>query len=81
MSDQILNIPELENEGLVFAKQGFNIIGTANTRDKGVNEMSGALKRRFNFETVEPVRDVRLEKETLSVKHKTLQKQVISTSL
>lgn len=51
MSDQILNIPELENEGLVFAKQGFNIIGTANTRDRGVNEMSGALKRRFNFET------------------------------
>lgn len=81
MSDQILNIPELENEGLVFAKQGFNIIGTANTRDKGVNEMSGALKRRFNFETVEPVRDVRLEKRSLSVKHKTLQKQVISTSL
>lgn len=65
MSDQILNIPELENEGLVFAKQGFNIIGTANTRDKGVNEMSGALKRRFNFETVEPVRDVRLEKEII----------------
>ena len=57
MSDQILNIPELENEGLVFAKQGFNIIGTANTRDKGVNEMSGALKRRFNFETVEPCKN------------------------
>lgn len=65
MSDQILNIPELENEGLVFARPGFNIIGTANTRDKGVNEMSGALKRRFNFETVEPVKDVRLEKEII----------------
>lgn len=65
MSDQILNIPELENEGLVFARPGFNIIGTANTRDKGVNEMSGALKRRFNFETVEPVRDIRLEKEII----------------
>lgn len=65
MSDQILNIPELGDDGLVFAKQGFNIIGTANTRDKGVNEMSGALKRRFNFETVEPVRDVRLEKEII----------------
>lgn len=62
MSDQILNIPELGEDGLVFARPGFNIIGTANTRDKGVNEMSGALKRRFNFETVEPVRDVRLEK-------------------
>jgi hypothetical protein len=65
MSDQILNIPEMGDDGLVLAKPGFNIIGTANTRDKGVNEMSGALKRRFNFETVEPVRDVRLEKEII----------------
>lgn len=65
MSDQILNIPELEDEGLVLARPGFNIIGTANTRDKGVNEMSGALKRRFNFETVEPVKDVKLEKEII----------------
>ncbi len=65
MSDQILNIPELGDAGLVFARPGFNIIGTANTRDKGVNEMSGALKRRFNFETVSPVRDVKLEKEII----------------
>jgi hypothetical protein len=65
MSDQILNIPELGDDGLVLARQGFNIIGTANTRDKGVNEMSGALKRRFNFETVEPVRDVKQEKEII----------------
>lgn len=65
MSDQILNIPELGDEGIVFSKPGFNIIGTANTRDKGVNEMSGALKRRFNFETVAPVRDVRLEREII----------------
>ncbi|MBR0528747.1 MAG: AAA family ATPase [Ruminococcus sp.] len=65
MSDQILNIPELGDEGLVLAKPGFNIIGTANTRDKGVNEMSGALKRRFNFETVMPIADVRLEKEII----------------
>lgn len=65
MSDQILIIPELADDGIILAKAGFNIIGTANTRDKGVNEMSGALKRRFNFETVEPVRDVRLEKEII----------------
>lgn len=65
MSDKILNIPELGDDGFVFAKPGFNIIGTANTRDKGVNEMSGALKRRFNFETVAPIRDVRLEKEII----------------
>lgn len=65
MSDKVLNIPELEDEGLLFAKPGFNIIGTANIRDKGVNEMSSALKRRFNFETVTPVRDIRLEKQII----------------
>ena len=62
LSDKVLNIPELGDGGLLFAKPGFNVIGTANTRDKGVNEMSSALKRRFNFETVRPVRDVALEK-------------------
>ncbi len=65
MSDKVLNIPELEDDGLLFARPGFNIIGTANIRDKGVNEMSSALKRRFNFETVEPVKDVRLEKQII----------------
>ena len=29
------------------AKRGFSLIATANTRDKGVNDMSAALKRRF----------------------------------
>lgn len=62
MSDKVLNIPELgEEKGFLFAKPGFNVIATANTRDKGVNEMSSALKRRFNFETVFPVNDVALE--------------------
>ena len=65
MSDKVLNIPELEDEGLLFARPGFNVIGTANIRDKGVNEMSSALKRRFNFETVEPVKDIRLEKQII----------------
>ena len=65
LSDKVLNVPELGEEGLLFAKAGFNVIGTANTRDKGVNEMSSALKRRFNFETVMPVRDVTLEKQII----------------
>ena len=47
LSDKVLNVPELGEEGLLFAKAGFNVIGTANTRDKGVNEMSSALKRRL----------------------------------
>lgn len=65
MSDKVMNVPELGDDGLLFARPGFNVIGTANTRDKGVNEMSSALKRRFNFETVQPVRDVRLEKQII----------------
>ena len=59
MSDKVLIVPELAGEeGVVLAQRGFNIIGTANTRDRGVNEMSSALKRRFNFETVPPVEDL-----------------------
>jgi len=61
MSDKVLSIPELGESGFLFAKPGFNIIGTANTRDRGVNEMSSALKRRFNFETVFPINNVALE--------------------
>lgn len=65
LSDKVLNIPELGDDGLLFARPGFNVIGTANTRDKGINEMSSALKRRFNFETVTPVGDVALEKQII----------------
>jgi MoxR-like ATPase len=61
MSDKVMSIPEFGEEGFLFAKPGFNIIGTANTRDRGVNEMSSALKRRFNFETVFPINNVALE--------------------
>ncbi len=46
LSEKMLPIPEL-NETL-YAQRGFNIIATANNRDKGVNELSSALKRRFN---------------------------------
>jgi MoxR-like ATPase len=46
LSEKMMPIPEL-NEA-VYAVRGFNIIATANNRDKGVNELSSALKRRFN---------------------------------
>jgi len=46
LSEKTLPIPELNSE--VQAVRGFNIIATANNRDKGVNELSSALKRRFN---------------------------------
>lgn len=47
LSEKRISVPELSVE--VPAKKGFSIIATANTRDKGVNEMSAALKRRFNI--------------------------------
>jgi len=46
LSEKTLPIPELGKE--VQAVKGFNIIATANSRDKGVNELSSALRRRFN---------------------------------
>lgn len=46
LSEKTLPIPELNSE--CQAVQGFNVIATANNRDKGVNELSSALKRRFN---------------------------------
>ncbi|GLY32642.1 AAA family ATPase [Kineosporia sp. NBRC 101731] len=62
LSDRVLAIPELTGpESMVFARDGFNIIATANTRDRGVNDMSSALKRRFNFETVFPIADLATE--------------------
>jgi MoxR-like ATPase len=47
LSEKRISIPELETE--VPAKRGFSVIATANTRDRGVNDMSAALKRRFNI--------------------------------
>lgn len=46
LSEKLLPIPELNRE--VMATRGFNVIATANDRDKGVNELSSALRRRFN---------------------------------
>ena len=46
LSEKSLPIPELSTE--VQAERGFNLIATANDRDRGVNELSSALKRRFN---------------------------------
>ncbi len=54
LSEKQIAVPEL-NE-IISAQRGFNLIATANTRDRGVNEMSAALKRRFNFVAV-PVID------------------------
>lgn len=63
MSDKQIMVPELGEAARVHAKRGFNVIATANLRDRGVHEMSSALKRRFNFETVRPIRDHAFEVE------------------
>ena len=46
LSEKTLPIPELNSE--VQARKGFNVIATANDRDRGINDLSSALKRRFN---------------------------------
>jgi MoxR-like ATPase len=46
LSEKTMPVPELNME--IQAIKGFNVIATANNRDKGVNDLSSALKRRFN---------------------------------
>ncbi|MBN8246066.1 MAG: AAA family ATPase [Verrucomicrobia bacterium] len=47
LSEKRMSVPELATE--IPARRGFSVIATANTRDRGVNDMSAALKRRFNL--------------------------------
>jgi len=68
VSEKTISIPELGEASeltTVRARSGFNVIGTANLRDRGVHEMSSALKRRFNFETVHPIADPVFERELI----------------
>lgn len=46
LSEKVLPVPELDDE--VQARRGFNVIATANDRDRGVHDLSAALRRRFN---------------------------------
>lgn len=46
LSEKLLPVPELGQA--VQAVKGFNVIATANDRDRGINDLSSALKRRFN---------------------------------
>jgi MoxR-like ATPase len=59
MSERSIPIPELASaEATLYAREGFNLVATSNTSDQGVNEMSSALKRRMNFETIRPISSV-----------------------
>jgi MoxR-like ATPase len=63
LSDKAIAAPELPDANMVWARPGFNIIATANTRDQGVNELSAALKRRFNYVHIPIVADQKTEME------------------
>lgn len=64
LSEKYVAIPELSaGANVVFARPGFNIIATANSRDRGVNDLSTALKRRFNFVQIPIVTNKKTEKE------------------
>lgn len=59
LSEKRISVPELTTE--VAAQRGFSIIATANTRDRGVNDMSAALKRRFNIIVLPTPRTLEME--------------------
>ncbi|OHV32946.1 MULTISPECIES: ATP-binding protein [Pseudofrankia] len=61
LSEKYVSIPELDSDNTVFAQPGFSIIATANSRDRGVNDLSSALKRRFNFVRIPVVTNKRSE--------------------
>jgi MoxR-like ATPase len=61
LSDKAIAVPELPDANMVWAKPGFNVIATANTRDQGVNELSAALKRRFNYVHIPIIADRKTE--------------------
>ncbi|MET8939204.1 AAA family ATPase [Streptomyces rubiginosohelvolus] len=69
LSEKYISVPELQSDGtdagdnIVFAKPGFSIIATANSRDRGVNDLSSALKRRFNFVRIPVVTNKKSEAE------------------
>jgi MoxR-like ATPase len=63
LSDKAIAIPELPDANMIWARPGFNIIATANTRDQGVNELSAALKRRFNYIHIPVISDHKTEVE------------------
>jgi len=70
LSEKQVAIPELDQ--VVPAARGFAIIATANTRDRGVNEMSSALKRRFNFVTIPVIADVEQEAAIVALRSRDL---------
>jgi MoxR-like ATPase len=71
LSEKSVAVPELAHT--LHAARGFNVIATANTRDRGVNEMSSALRRRFNFVTLPVLQDLETEIEVVTRRVRELQ--------
>lgn len=72
LSEKYVSVPELDEDNTVFAMPGFNIIATANSRDRGVNDLSSALKRRFNFIHIPVVTNKKQEQEIVLFRVKDL---------
>lgn len=82
MSEKYVAIPELKDDNTVFATAGFNIIATANSRDRGVNDLSSALKRRFNFVQIPVVTNKKQEREIILFRtQELLQRQNLSVDV
>ncbi|BDD13003.1 MoxR-like ATPase (plasmid) [Fulvitalea axinellae] len=75
LSEKYVSIPELKDGNVVFAQPGFNIIATANSRDRGVNDLSSALKRRFNFVRIPIVTNKKAESDIIHFRTKELLKR------
>ena len=75
LSEKYISIPELHEDNTVFAKPGFSIIATANSRDRGVNDLSSALKRRFNFIRIPVVTNKKSETEIIRFRTEELLKR------
>jgi MoxR-like ATPase len=79
LSEKYVSIPELKHDNTAFAAPGFNIIATANSRDRGVNDLSSALKRRFNFVHIPVVTNKKQEREIILFRtQELLQRQGVS---
>jgi MoxR-like ATPase len=74
LSEKQVAIPELDE--VVPAQRGFAVIATANTRDRGVNEMSAALKRRFNFVVIPVISNVEQEIEIVEQRSRELLNEI-----
>jgi MoxR-like ATPase len=67
LSERQIHIPELSgDDAILYAREGFNIIATSNSLDRGLFDMSSALKRRLNFETIEAINDIHDEIDIVS---------------